>query len=175
MMLAYAIGRIGCQISGDGDWGIAADLAAKPGWLPDLALGADLRGQYRRRRQIPPPGVYPTPIYEVAHELSSRSRMLWRLRRHAHASGWLFCLYLLLAGVERLARRAHPREHHLHADRSQASCRAHHPAAQLMRDSSASSSKFAVPADVGSEVAALTPSRRAADNTASTDAVAMFA
>jgi hypothetical protein len=34
LMLAYAIGRIGCQISGDGDWGIAADLSAKPGWLP---------------------------------------------------------------------------------------------------------------------------------------------
>ena len=34
LMLAYGIGRIGCQISGDGDWGIAADLAAKPEWLP---------------------------------------------------------------------------------------------------------------------------------------------
>ena len=34
IMLAYAIGRMGCQVSGDGDWGIAADLALKPGWLP---------------------------------------------------------------------------------------------------------------------------------------------
>jgi phosphatidylglycerol:prolipoprotein diacylglycerol transferase len=29
--------------------------------------------------------------------------VLWRLRRHSHAAGWLFSLYLLLAGVERLA------------------------------------------------------------------------
>ncbi|MFM9916883.1 MAG: prolipoprotein diacylglyceryl transferase family protein, partial [Rhizobacter sp.] len=34
MMLGYAIGRLGCQISGDGDWGIAADPALKPAWLP---------------------------------------------------------------------------------------------------------------------------------------------
>ena len=30
LMLAYAIGRIGCQVSGDGDWGIV-NQAAKPG------------------------------------------------------------------------------------------------------------------------------------------------
>ena len=35
ILLGYAIGRIGCQISGDGDWGIVA--AAQPSWwfLPD--------------------------------------------------------------------------------------------------------------------------------------------
>jgi phosphatidylglycerol:prolipoprotein diacylglycerol transferase len=32
--LGYAIGRIGCQLAGDGDWGIAANLALKPAWLP---------------------------------------------------------------------------------------------------------------------------------------------
>ncbi len=32
MMLAYAVGRIGCQMSGDGDWGID-NLAPKPHWL----------------------------------------------------------------------------------------------------------------------------------------------
>ncbi len=38
LMLAYGIGRLGCQISGDGDWGIAT--TEKPGWLswlPDWA------------------------------------------------------------------------------------------------------------------------------------------
>ena len=35
ILLGYAIGRIGCQVSGDGDWGIVA--AAQPEWwfLPD--------------------------------------------------------------------------------------------------------------------------------------------
>ncbi|HMU15061.1 MAG TPA: prolipoprotein diacylglyceryl transferase, partial [Flavobacteriales bacterium] len=33
VLLAYGIGRIGCQVSGDGDWGIASTLP-KPSWLP---------------------------------------------------------------------------------------------------------------------------------------------
>jgi phosphatidylglycerol:prolipoprotein diacylglycerol transferase len=28
--------------------------------------------------------------------------LLWKLRRHSHAPGWLFGVYLLLAGIERL-------------------------------------------------------------------------
>jgi len=32
LMLAYGIGRLGCQISGDGDWGIP-NPAPKPNWL----------------------------------------------------------------------------------------------------------------------------------------------
>lgn len=32
MILSYGIGRIGCQVSGDGDWGIAS-TQPKPGWL----------------------------------------------------------------------------------------------------------------------------------------------
>jgi len=35
LMLAYGIGRIGCHLAGDGDWGIS-NLAAKPGWLSFL-------------------------------------------------------------------------------------------------------------------------------------------
>src|SRR5690606_3779525 len=35
LALGYAIGRIGCQISGDGDWGTAANMQLKPEWLPD--------------------------------------------------------------------------------------------------------------------------------------------
>ncbi|HEX7081686.1 MAG TPA: prolipoprotein diacylglyceryl transferase family protein [Gammaproteobacteria bacterium] len=35
MMLGYGIGRIGCQLAGDGDWGIPANMALKPDWLPD--------------------------------------------------------------------------------------------------------------------------------------------
>ena len=34
LMLAYGIGRIGCYLSGDGDWGVCSSLANKPGWVP---------------------------------------------------------------------------------------------------------------------------------------------
>jgi prolipoprotein diacylglyceryltransferase len=41
ILLGYAVGRIGCQISGDGDWGIVA--AAQPSWwfLPDWLWAYD--------------------------------------------------------------------------------------------------------------------------------------
>jgi len=100
IMLAYAVGRIGCQISGDGDWGIAADLAAKPAWLP-LWLWAQTYDGNIAGVLIPPPGVYPTPIYETAMALIAFA-VLWRLRLHRNRTGWLFGVYLLLVGVERL-------------------------------------------------------------------------
>ena len=42
MLLAYAIGRLGCHLAGDGDWGIV-NRAAKPAWLswaPDWTWAA---------------------------------------------------------------------------------------------------------------------------------------
>jgi phosphatidylglycerol:prolipoprotein diacylglycerol transferase len=100
LMLAYAIGRIGCQVSGDGDWGIAADLAAKPDWLPTWFWAQTYTGNIAGVF-IAPPGVYPTPMYETMMSLAAFG-LLWAFRKHAHRPGWLFALYLLLAGVERL-------------------------------------------------------------------------
>jgi phosphatidylglycerol:prolipoprotein diacylglycerol transferase len=99
LMIAYAIGRIGCQISGDGDWGIAVTSAA-PAWLPDWLWAQTYDGNIAGVA-IPPPGVYPTPIYESLMSFVAFA-VLWKLRRHAHAPGWLFGVYLLLAGIERL-------------------------------------------------------------------------
>ena len=99
LMLAYGIGRIGCQISGDGDWGIAVTSAA-PAWLPDWLWAQTYDGNIAGVT-IPPPGVYPTPIYESLMSFVAFA-VLWKLRRHAHAPGWLFGVYLLLAGIERL-------------------------------------------------------------------------
>lgn len=41
LFLAYGIGRLGCQISGDGDWGVV-NLAPKPGWLNFYLIGFGL-------------------------------------------------------------------------------------------------------------------------------------
>jgi phosphatidylglycerol:prolipoprotein diacylglycerol transferase len=97
-ILAYAIGRVGCQISGDGDWGIAVTSPA-PAWLPDWLWAQTYDGNIAGAT-IPPPGVYPTPIYETLMSLAAFA-VLWRLRKHSHAAGWLFGIYLLLAGIER--------------------------------------------------------------------------
>ncbi len=100
LMLAYGIGRIGCQISGDGDWGIAADLAAKPDWLPTWLWAQTYDGNIAGVLIDPP--VYPTPIYETVMALIAFA-VLWRLRKQGHKPGWLFGLYVLLVGLERFA------------------------------------------------------------------------
>lgn len=100
LMIGYAIGRIGCQISGDGDWGIAADLSLKPDWVPMWLWAQTYEGNIAGVL-IDPPGVYPTPIYETAMGLAAFG-ILWAMRKHPWRAGWLFSLFLFLTGLERL-------------------------------------------------------------------------
>ena len=60
LALGYAIGRIGCQVSGDGDYGIRSSLP----W----AMG------YPHGTVPTPPGVtvQPTPIYETRGDVPRR-------------------------------------------------------------------------------------------------------
>jgi phosphatidylglycerol:prolipoprotein diacylglycerol transferase len=82
---AYAIGRIGCQLAGDGDYGEAWDgpwaMAYPEGTVPTTEE------------------VHPTPVYETL-TMGLVAWFLWR-RRDSMAPGGLFALYLLLAGTER--------------------------------------------------------------------------
>lgn len=97
LMLAYGIGRIGCHLAGDGDWGIPADIAAKPDWLP-MWLWAET---YPNAIVGPPEQpVYPTSVYE-AMAATLLFGLLWAVRKHPFQAGWLFSLYLVLNGVER--------------------------------------------------------------------------
>ncbi len=88
LAMGYAIGRIGCQVSGDGDYG-------KPSHLP-WAMG------YPHGTVPTPPGVrvQPTPIYETL-AMGLIAWGLWRMRDRFRP-GALFALYLLLSGLERL-------------------------------------------------------------------------
>lgn len=100
LMLGYSIGRIGCQLAGDGDWGIAADMGAKPSFVPDWLWAQTYDGNIVGVA-IPEPGVYPTPLYESTAALVLFF-VLWSLRRRNLRAGFLFSLYLVLAGFERL-------------------------------------------------------------------------
>jgi phosphatidylglycerol:prolipoprotein diacylglycerol transferase len=98
LALGYAIGRIGCQVSGDGDYG-------KPSHLP-WAM------PYRHGAVPTPPGVkvQPTPVYETL-SMGLLALVLWRLR-DALRPGALFGLYLVGAGFERfLVEFARRNEH----------------------------------------------------------------
>lgn len=100
MMLGYALGRVGCQVSGDGDWGTAANMALKPEWLPTW-FWAQTYDNNIYGEVIAAPGVYPTSVYETAMALACFG-LLWALRKQGFRTGWLFSVYLVLAGLERL-------------------------------------------------------------------------
>jgi len=88
LALGYAIGRIGCQVSGDGDYGIRSKLP----W----AMG------YPHGTVPTPPGVrvQPTPIYETV-SMCLLAYFLWKLRDRVRP-GVVFGLYMVLSGLERL-------------------------------------------------------------------------
>lgn len=121
VLLAYGIGRIGCHVSGDGDWGIASTSPA-PSWLPSWLWSYDYPnnvngvtgphlGGYAGVRITEGtcfpdycthlvPGVFPTPLYEaVACVLLFGA--LWLLRKRIHTPGIIFSLFLIFDGVER--------------------------------------------------------------------------
>ena len=99
LMLAYGIGRIGCHLAGDGDWGITSDLALKPDWLPGWFWAETYPKNIIYGQELAE-AVYPTPIYEFLASALIFG-ILWGLRKHPFLSGWLFFLYLVFNGIER--------------------------------------------------------------------------
>jgi phosphatidylglycerol---prolipoprotein diacylglyceryl transferase len=85
LAIGYAIGRIGCQLSGDGDYGIPWDGPWAMAY-PEGTVATDTP-------------VHPTPIYETL-AMGLVTYALWRLRNRFQP-GLLFALYLVLAGAER--------------------------------------------------------------------------
>jgi len=85
LAIGYAVGRIGCQLSGDGDYGVASDLP----WAMAYPDGTVPTTQE----------VHPTPVYETL-AMGLATLVLWRLRDRV-APGVLFGLYLIFAGGER--------------------------------------------------------------------------
>lgn len=85
LALGYALGRVGCQVSGDGDYGIPSDVP----WAMAYPKG-----------EVPTTvAVHPTPIYETVW-MGLVALMLWQLRDRVPAKV-LVAIYLLSAGLER--------------------------------------------------------------------------
>lgn len=100
LMLGYGIGRLACQVVGDGDWGVVANMSLKPDWVPVWMWAQSYEGNILGV-VIPDPGVYPTPLYELTAAIFLFT-ILWARRSRPTVPGHLFSLYLLLAGFERL-------------------------------------------------------------------------
>jgi phosphatidylglycerol:prolipoprotein diacylglycerol transferase len=88
LAIGYAIGRIGCQLAGDGDYG-------KPSTLP-WAMG------YPHGTVPTPPGVrvQPTPVYEIL-AMSVVFWVLWRMAKKDQPPWYVFGWFLVLSAVER--------------------------------------------------------------------------
>ncbi|OQP40044.1 hypothetical protein A4H97_17660 [Niastella yeongjuensis] len=110
MMLAYAIGRMGCHVAGDGDWGIK-NVQPGPAWLPEwlwasryphnsIHQGIYIPGCTGSNCTILQTPVYPTPLYE-AIICFCLFLLLWRLRRTIKKPGILFAYFAILNGAER--------------------------------------------------------------------------
>jgi len=111
MILAYGLGRIGCQVAGDGDWGIVNTHAKPISWLPDWAwaytyphnvIGEGVQipgciGQYCAQL---PNAVFPTSLYEIITCLLLFA-FLWSIRKKIKTPGVLTAIYLIVNGIER--------------------------------------------------------------------------
>jgi phosphatidylglycerol:prolipoprotein diacylglycerol transferase len=90
LVLAHGIGRIGCQLAGDGDWG---SETTRPWGMtyPNAIVGWHY-----------PPGVrvHPTPLYEFGAYVVIFA-FLWSIRKRHHPDGTLFWWYLALAPTAR--------------------------------------------------------------------------
>ncbi|MEO5889945.1 MAG: prolipoprotein diacylglyceryl transferase family protein [Ferruginibacter sp.] len=114
IMLAYGTGRMGCHLSGDGDWGIV-NIHPKPSWLswtPDWVWSFDYphnvihQGQYivgcaDQYCTVLPQPVYPTSFYESIICLWLFA-ILWISRNAFKKPGGMFFIFILLLGLERL-------------------------------------------------------------------------
>ena len=102
----YSVGRTGCWAVGDdygrpwsGPLAVAFPEGAPPSTVHNMQVLFGIQ---------PPPGsspdallgVYPTQLFETVLGFVM-FLILWRYRSHKHAEGWLFGLYLVLAGIER--------------------------------------------------------------------------
>lgn len=127
LFLAYGVGRLGCQISGDGDWGIVNNNP-KPGWLswaPDWAWSYNypnnvngtmvpndldpkyLEDQWQLKMMLTSKEhiallepVYPTPLYEALICIALFV-VFWAIRKRVVTPGFLFACYLIFNGLER--------------------------------------------------------------------------
>jgi phosphatidylglycerol:prolipoprotein diacylglycerol transferase len=105
LALGHGLGRVGCFLIQD-DYGVPTTLPwgmrFPQGQPPTTA--ADLTHWGIAVPPGTPPGevlaVHPTQLYEVA-ALLFVFWLLWRFRRHRHAVGWLFGVYLVAEGIER--------------------------------------------------------------------------
>lgn len=110
--LGYGVGRIGCHVSGDGDWGIVANWGDKlPNFLPEwfwqysyphnvINEGIPIEGCIGKNCFMLENPVYPTAMWEAIMGILIFI-VLWSIRKRINVAGVLFSIYMILQGFER--------------------------------------------------------------------------
>ncbi len=119
LAIGHAIGRIGCLLSGDGDWGTVSNLPwamaypkAIVGWTGRTVLVLSSGNSWWRRPDAPRAGcapwvrVHPAPVYETIL-YTGVFLVLWAIRKKPRIDGQLFCIYLVMAGALPVPGRVH--------------------------------------------------------------------
>jgi len=113
LAIGHAIGRIGCLLSGDGDWGTVSNLPwamayprAIVGWTGRTVLVLSSGNQLVAAPGCTQSGcapwvrVHPAPVYETILYLGVFT-ILWSMRKTSHPAGRLLYWYLVLTGGSR--------------------------------------------------------------------------
>jgi phosphatidylglycerol:prolipoprotein diacylglycerol transferase len=107
LLLAYGIGRIGCHLAGDGDYGYPTTLPwgtdySKGTFPPSIAFKGFPEITSKFPGGIVPDTTlcHPTPMYEFLI-CGVLFLVLWQFRKTLKPDGKIFMLYLMFAGAER--------------------------------------------------------------------------
>lgn len=107
LAIAYGIGRIGCHLAGDGDYGIPTSLPwgtnYENGVVPPSVMfrGSDIAAGYPNGIVPDNTPLHPTPIYELLAAVLI-FYFLWKLGRKNKPVGYVFMVYFILTGIARL-------------------------------------------------------------------------
>lgn len=113
IMIAYAVGRLGCHFSGDGDWGVVNSRPnpGLPAWLWSYTYPNNVNGDgilipdcdmqfWGGKCYVLPEGVWPTSVYEFLM-CAALFVVLMLIRKRINVPGMLFSIYLVMNGLER--------------------------------------------------------------------------
>jgi|ERR1041384_627348 phosphatidylglycerol:prolipoprotein diacylglycerol transferase len=108
LLLGYGVARIGCHLSGDGDYGMPTNLPwgcvySNGTYPPSMAFKnfPDIVQRYGVNGVVPDTiPVHPAPIYEFVAGVILFA-LLWSVRKKFTVNGQAFMLYLILSGLSR--------------------------------------------------------------------------